>query len=92
MGKPTVNIGPRQQGRVRAPSVIDCADDTGAILAAIGCALSPASQAMAARRESPYGRGGASTRIKDVLATVELDLLLAKRFHPLRTSVNDPIQ
>ena len=41
MGKPTVNIGPRQQGRVRAPSVIDCADDTDAILAAIGCALSP---------------------------------------------------
>jgi UDP-hydrolysing UDP-N-acetyl-D-glucosamine 2-epimerase len=92
MGKPTVNIGPRQQGRVRAPSVIDCADDTVAILAAIGCALSPASKAMAARRESPYGRGGASRRIKDVLATVELDPLLAKRFHPLRTSLNDPVQ
>jgi UDP-hydrolysing UDP-N-acetyl-D-glucosamine 2-epimerase len=92
MGKPTVNIGPRQQGRVRAPSVIDCADDTVAILAAIGCALSPASKAMAARRESPYGRGGASRRIKDVLATVELDFLLAKRFHPLRTGLNDPIQ
>jgi hypothetical protein len=27
-----------------------------------------------------------------VLATVELDFLLAKRFHPLRTSLNDPIQ
>jgi UDP-hydrolysing UDP-N-acetyl-D-glucosamine 2-epimerase len=88
MGKPTVNIGPRQQGRVRAPSVIDCADDTEAILAAIGCALSPAAQAMAARRESPYGGGGASRRIKDVLATVELDPLLAKRFHPMRTSLN----
>jgi UDP-hydrolysing UDP-N-acetyl-D-glucosamine 2-epimerase len=88
MGKPTVNIGPRQQGRVRAPSVIDCADNTDAILAAIGCALSPAAQAIAARRESPYGRGGASKRIKDVLATVELDLLLVKRFHPMRTSLN----
>ena len=88
MGKPTVNIGPRQQGRVRAPSVIDCADSTDAILAAIGCALSPSAQEIAARRESPYGRGGASKRIKDVLATVELDFLLAKRFHPLRISSN----
>jgi UDP-hydrolysing UDP-N-acetyl-D-glucosamine 2-epimerase len=88
MGKPTVNIGPRQQGRVRAPSVIDCADDTNAILAAIGCAMSPAAHAIAARRESPYGQGGASKRIKDVLATVELDFLLAKRFHPPRLRVN----
>jgi hypothetical protein len=88
MGKPTVNIGPRQQGRVRAPSVIDCADSTDAILVAIGCALSPSAQAIAARRDSPYGRGGASKRIKDVLATVELDFLLAKRFHPLRISSN----
>ena len=30
MGKPTVNIGPRQQGRVRAPSVIDCRRRYGA--------------------------------------------------------------
>jgi len=88
MGKPTVNIGPRQQGRVRAPSVIDCADNTDAILAAIGCALSPAAQAIAAQRESPYGRGGASKRIKDVLATVELDFLVVKRFHRLHISLN----
>jgi hypothetical protein len=42
---------------------------------------------MAARRESPYGRGGASKCIKDVLATVELDQLQAKRFHPLSSSL-----
>jgi hypothetical protein len=88
MGKPTVNIGSRQQGRVRAPSVIDSTDDTNAIFAAIGCALSPAAQAIAARRESPYGKGGASKRINDVLATVELDQLLPKRFHQLSSSLN----
>jgi UDP-hydrolysing UDP-N-acetyl-D-glucosamine 2-epimerase len=82
MGKPTVNIGPRQQGRARAPSVIDCADDTDAIGSAIARALSPPAQATAARRESPYGPGGASKRIKDVLATVELEGLLAKAFYP----------
>ena len=51
-------------------------------------AVAAHAQAMAARRESPYGSGGASKRIKDVLATVELDFLLAKRFHPLRISLN----
>jgi UDP-N-acetylglucosamine 2-epimerase (non-hydrolysing) len=87
MGKPTINIGPRQQGRIRAPSVIDCADDTDAIVAAIGRALSLAAQATAARRGSPYSCGGASKRIKDVPATVELDGLLAKRSH-LRSRLN----
>ena len=67
MGKPTVNIGPRQQGRVRAPSVIDCADDTEAILAAIECALSPrlarwrhGANRLTARRcvETDQGRAG----------------------------------
>jgi UDP-hydrolysing UDP-N-acetyl-D-glucosamine 2-epimerase len=84
MGKPAVNIGPRQQGRARAPSVIDCADDTEAILAAVECALSPHMRAKAAQRESPYGSGGASKRIKDVLATIEFDRLLAKEFHQLK--------
>ena len=64
--------------------MIDCADDTEAILAAIECALSPHMRAMAARRELPYGCGGASKRIKDVLATIELDGLLAKEFHQLK--------
>jgi UDP-hydrolysing UDP-N-acetyl-D-glucosamine 2-epimerase len=95
MGKPTVNIGPRQHGRARAPSVIDCADDTEAILAAIECALSPRMRAKAVARRSPYGCGGASKRIKDVLATIQLEGLLAKEFHqlsiPIRASrVSNP--
>jgi UDP-hydrolysing UDP-N-acetyl-D-glucosamine 2-epimerase len=85
LGKPTVNIGPRQQGRVRAPSVIDCADDTQSIVEAIERALSPDMQALAARRVSPYGTGGASTRIKDILASVDLAGLLMKSFHTMKS-------
>lgn len=44
MGRLSVNIGARQQGRFRSPSVIDCACDVPAISAAIGEALSPARQ------------------------------------------------
>lgn len=53
-GVPTVDIGMRQRGRMAAPSVIHCADDTSSIYAAIQRALSPRMQAIAARRENPY--------------------------------------
>jgi UDP-N-acetylglucosamine 2-epimerase (non-hydrolysing)/GDP/UDP-N,N'-diacetylbacillosamine 2-epimerase (hydrolysing) len=82
MGKPTVNIGPRQDGRARAPSIIDCGDDTEAIASAIEQALSPSMQALGARKESPY-KAGASKRIKHVLATARLQGLLNKSFHAL---------
>ncbi len=85
LGKPTVNIGPRQQGRVRAPSVIDCADEIQSIVEAIERALSPDMQALAAHRVSPYGGGGASKRIKDVLAGVDLAGLLMKSFYTMKS-------
>jgi UDP-hydrolysing UDP-N-acetyl-D-glucosamine 2-epimerase len=83
VGKPTVNIGSRQRGRVRAPAVIDCAEDRDAIVAAIERALSPQMKATAARRNSPYGTGGASENIKKVLAAVDLENLLEKKFYSL---------
>lgn len=55
-GTPTVDIGPRQQGRLAGPSVIHCAEDADAIADAIARALSPEMQAVAGRRENPYAR------------------------------------
>ena len=81
LGVPTVNLGARQEGRPRAPSVIDCAQTPQAIGAAIRRALDPAFKARAARRESPYGEPGASDRIARILADAPLDGLLMKRFH-----------
>jgi UDP-N-acetylglucosamine 2-epimerase (non-hydrolysing) len=80
MGKPTVDIGERQQGRLRAPSVIQCPATLDAIRAAIQQALSPDHQALAARRITPYGRPGAAKRIADVLQRQRLDGLLVKQF------------
>ncbi|MDX2112492.1 MAG: UDP-N-acetylglucosamine 2-epimerase [Alphaproteobacteria bacterium] len=42
LATPTVNIGDRQKGRLRAPSVIDSACERGAISAALAQALLPA--------------------------------------------------
>lgn len=83
LGSPTVDIGERQQGRLRAPSVIHCASESQAMAAAIRRALSPAHRALAARRETPYGTPGAAERILSVLRMHPLEGLLVKRFHNL---------
>lgn len=80
-GIPTVNIGPRQRGRVRAESVIDCEADAQAIRRAIEKALSPAFRAVARGATNPYGDGRAARRIADVIETARLDGILMKVFH-----------
>jgi UDP-N-acetylglucosamine 2-epimerase (non-hydrolysing)/GDP/UDP-N,N'-diacetylbacillosamine 2-epimerase (hydrolysing) len=79
-GVPTVNIGRRQDGRLRATSVIDCAPTRDAIGAAIR-------QALALRPEgtiNPYGDGEASARIIAVLKAIpDWAGLVYKRFQDL---------
>jgi len=80
-GTPTVNIGERQRGRLRAPSVIDCQEEAGAIAEAIARALSPAMRDLADRRETPFGDGRASARMAEVLTTFPLSGILMKPFY-----------
>lgn len=82
-GTPTVNIGARQDGRLRAPSVIDCGEEADAIEAAIRTALSPAHQELTRNCVSPYSAGGASRRIKELITTLPLETILVKRFYTL---------
>lgn len=76
--KPTVNVGDRQRGRLRAASVIDCAPEAGQIRAAIERAFAlDCSQVV-----NPYGDGHAADRIvARLLSTVDPRALLQKRFH-----------
>jgi UDP-N-acetylglucosamine 2-epimerase (non-hydrolysing)/GDP/UDP-N,N'-diacetylbacillosamine 2-epimerase (hydrolysing) len=80
MGIPSVNIGPRQRGRPRAPSVIDCGEDATVIAAALAQALSPDMRQLASQRLTPYGTSGAAHRIAAVLRQVSLDGIVMKRF------------
>ena len=64
---PTVNIGDRQKGRLRATSVIDSIAEPTAIISAITKALNPAFREINLGAPSPYGIPGASKRIKNVL-------------------------
>src|SRR4051812_3189367 len=81
VGLPVVNVGARQDGRLRAANVVDVADDEASILAGIERALAPEFRASLAGIENPYGDGRAAGRIVDVLRRVELGQeLLVKRF------------
>jgi UDP-hydrolysing UDP-N-acetyl-D-glucosamine 2-epimerase len=79
LGVPTVNVGDRQRGRLRAPSVIDVDEDVESVRAGIARALEGSWSA-----ETPYGTPGASGRILEVLLTHPLGReLLRKGFHDL---------
>ena len=87
MGVPTVNIGSRQDGRPRGPSVIDCAPDAAAIRAAVDLALSKESAALARQRINPYASRDTevSRRIVELLLSADLKALRGpKPFHDVQ--------
>ena len=79
----TVNIGDRQKGRLRAQSVIDCEPTKGSIEKAIGKLYSKDFRDMLPTVENPYGEGGASGKILDVLEKTPLPKVLKKAFYNL---------
>lgn len=83
-GKGTINIGDRQRGRIRASSVIDCDPNREAISSAIRKLYSKAFAASLATVSNPYGNGGASEKIVEMLRTFPLEHLLKKSFYDLR--------
>lgn len=82
-GVPTVDVGDRQRGRLRGPSVLHAPEERAAIAAAIGDALALRRTGADIAAGSPYGAGGAADATREVLATYPLDGLLKKRFHDL---------
>lgn len=79
-GIPTVNVGDRQRGRVRAGSVID----TPADAAAIGAAIRKAFTLDVSGVANPYGDGKSAERIVKVLRGLgDPRGLVRKHFHDL---------
>ena len=87
-GKPTVDIGDRQAGRIRAASVIHAKPEHAIITSAIDRALSAASREVAAGCVNPYGDGHAAERIVRVLAGTS-HLSTRKRFRDPPSESND---
>jgi GDP/UDP-N,N'-diacetylbacillosamine 2-epimerase (hydrolysing) len=77
----TVNIGDRQRGRLKASSVIDCEPDRDQIGAAIRQLYAPDFRALLQQVVNPYGDGGASRRIVEIMRRLSLEGLLKKVFY-----------
>lgn len=79
----TINIGPRQKGRLRSASVIDCASDRASIREALSRLFSAEFQNALASASNPYGDGGATSKILSVLKAANLGKLRAKSFYDI---------
>ena len=88
---PTINIGDRQRGRLKAESVIDCASDEKSILHAIDQALSPSFRQVCENTTSPYGDGHAARKIaaKIVETVKQGNIDLKKKFYDIPFTVTE---
>ncbi|MBT3506239.1 MAG: UDP-N-acetylglucosamine 2-epimerase (hydrolyzing) [Piscirickettsiaceae bacterium] len=79
----TINIGDRQKGRVKAASVIDCQPFEKDIHKAFELLYSQGFQSKLRGVKNPYGSGGASKKIVDVLRTVKIESIIKKTFRDI---------
>ncbi|KKW47133.1 UDP-N-acetyl-D-glucosamine 2-epimerase, UDP-hydrolysing [Candidatus Kaiserbacteria bacterium RIFCSPHIGHO2_02_FULL_59_21] len=81
LGTPTVNVGDRQRGRERGPSVIDVPYDPEQIAAAIKRVIILKKSRKGKPFPSPYGKAGVGKRIASTLAReLQNHALLNKHF------------
>lgn len=89
-GCPTVNIGSRQDGRLRGDNVLDAGHGSDDITAALRrCLFDEDIRERCRTAENPYWLGGAGPKIADVLASVPLDQNLIRKKMTLKGEVRD---
>ena len=75
---PTINIGDRQRGRIKASSVINSKPKEEIINSLIKLLANLLKQNK--KRKNPYGEPGASLKIKKIIKEFDLDNILKKKF------------
>jgi len=89
-GCPTVNIGSRQEGRLRGENVLDADYDADSISAAMRrCLYDEGFRALCRSAENPYWLGDAGPKIAEVLATVPLDQRIIRKRMTLKGEMRD---
>lgn len=72
-GKPVINVGRRQNGRIRAGNIIDVAGSQDEIEMAIKKVKSNEFVQIASQVQNPYGDGNSASRVADLLEKVKPD-------------------
>ena len=80
-GKPTLNIGNRQKGRIAASSVYDCQTSKEEIIKGLSTILSEEFRDNASRTNNPYYKEDTTNTIIEVLRTCNLDNIVQKSFY-----------
>jgi GDP/UDP-N,N'-diacetylbacillosamine 2-epimerase (hydrolysing) len=78
---PTINIGDRQQGRVKAASVLDCDASVIEIEKSIKIAMSTDFKEKIKLSTNPYGTKNASAEIIRIIKSIRLDGIVKKSFY-----------
>ena len=81
--KGTINIGDRQRGRLQASSVINCEATKMGIQIALEKLYKEDFQATLSQVRNPYGGGGASEKVVQVLKNFAIDGIAKKSFYDL---------
>jgi GDP/UDP-N,N'-diacetylbacillosamine 2-epimerase (hydrolysing) len=79
----TIDIGDRQKGRIKADSVISCLPEKKDIDMAFNKLYSVDFQNIVKSVKNPYGNGGASKSIVDIIKDFDLNNILKKTFYDL---------
>ena len=79
----TIDIGDRQKGRIKADSVISCLPTQESIGSAFDKAYSEGFQNIVNNTKNPYGNGGASKAVVDIIKNFDLNEILKKTFYDL---------
>ena len=81
--KPTINIGDRQKGRLKADTIIDCNPERLSINNAIKKAFSNDFKSKIKDSINPYGNGGGSEKIVKIIEGYNLNDILKKNFYEI---------
>ena len=83
----TINIGDRQNGRIKAASIVDCLPNRKEINKVIKKIYSNQFQNLLRNVKNPYDRGCASKKIVKILKKTKIDNILKKSFYDIKFSL-----
>lgn len=81
---PTINIGLRQKGRIRAKSIIDVGPINDEIVEALKLAFSDEFRCLLVDIKNPYGSGESSKKFIKIIKSIDIKDLKIKKFYDIK--------